>query len=165
MSFTGKVQALIQWALTGGSGVTAASASSSMPDFLTNFTNGTGDGKAQGVYTLSGSISASANSDIDVAGALSNALGTTVAAAKIKAIAIRNKATTTGYTLRIGGSASAAITTIMGGTSPYIVLGPKGWIVLNNPFDGYAVTATTADILRLTASGGDVTYDLAIFYE
>jgi len=165
MAFTGKVQALISWLLTGGSGITAASAAAQMPDFLTNFTNGTGDGKAQGVHTISGSISASANSDLDLSGSLTNALGASVAATKIKALMIRNKATTTGYTLRVGGSASNPVSTIMGGTNPYLIIAPKGWVVLNNPFDGYGVTAGTADILRLTASGGDVTYDLAIFYE
>ncbi|MBX3380895.1 MAG: hypothetical protein KF805_12455 [Phycisphaeraceae bacterium] len=165
MSFTGKVQALVSWALTAGSGITSAAASSSVSDLLTNFTDGTGDGKASGVYVKSGSISASANDDIDLSGSVTNAFGTTVAMAKIKAIAIKNKATTTGYNLLIGGSASAAITTILGGTAPTLKIGPKGWVVLNNPFDGHVVTATTADILRLTASGGDITYDLAIFYE
>lgn len=166
MAFTGSVQAILKWALTGGSGIAAVAVAGQPVDtLLTSYTDGTGDGKALGYYATSGTITSGSNLDIDLSGVLTNAFGASVVMAKIKAILIRNKATTTAYNLLMGGSATNPVSTILGGTTPSLKIGPKGMALLNNPLDGHVVTAGTADILRLTASGGNIDYELVIFYE
>ena len=85
-------------------------------------------------------------------------------ATNIRAIGVRNKSTAAGANLVFSPGSSRACNH-QGGTSPTTIIGPGGFMVLNNPSDGYAVTATTADKIRLAASGGNVDYEIFVFYK
>jgi hypothetical protein len=99
--------------------------------------------------------------DIDLRGALVNALGATVQFATVKALVIRNRATVAGRNLTVGG-ATNAFASFLGGAAHKIVIPPGGVCILTAPLDGYAVTAGTGDILRLDPGSATVEYDLYI---
>lgn len=107
-------------------------------------------------------VNSGADDDIDLAGVLTDPFGTTITFAKICGIIIRNRNTTAGEILHVGGG-SATFHTFLGATGDLIKIGPDGVFCLWNPsLAGYAVTATTADILRLSGVGGDITYDICL---
>lgn len=107
-------------------------------------------------------VNDAANDDLDLAGGLTDAFGATLTFAKIKGIVVYNRNTTAGHMLHIGGG-SNTFNTFLGADGDIIKVGPDGLFVIWNPsLAGYAVTASTGDILRLSGSGGDITYDIAI---
>ena len=108
-------------------------------------------------------VNDSSDDDLDLAGVLSTSFGSTATFAKVKGIYIANLNTEAGDNLVVGGDGSAGFTSWLGDPSDKVVIGPGGLLLLWNPsLAGYAVTATTADILRLTGSGGNITYDIAL---
>lgn len=69
-----------------------------------------------------------------------------------------------GYALTLT-AASAAVSTLFSDTSDELILGPGGTLLITNPgATGYAVTATTADLLRIENAdiGAAATYDIII---
>lgn len=122
--------------------------------------NGTGSSQADVVWHDTRTLAATSE-NLDLAGSLTNSYGTTVTFAKVKGIFIHNKATTTAFNLTVGAAASAAWATFLGATHT-AVIGPDGILLAWNPIDGYAVTATTADILKINAGSNSVTYDIWI---
>lgn len=130
-----------------------------------SFTDGTTANKADLVYLSERTVTTGANDDIDVAGALSDALGNTITAAEIVAVIVVNAqrdGTANTTDLTIGGDGS---TGVVGFTSAVATIGPGGVFMVMTPDAGgqAAVTASTADILRITnASGASNTYQIAI---
>ena len=140
-------------------------------------TNGTGDNQANEMWHDRRWVTAgSPTDDIDLRGVLTNAFGQTVNFTKIKTIVIENLGVptdgrggdeftpTAGEDLLIGGE----------GVNPFddwanadndakIRLGSGGLLVLTNPLDGWDVTASTADLLRV-ANGGttDIVYKIIL---
>jgi hypothetical protein len=126
---------------------------------------GTGANQADRIFSDQRTIAPSANDDLDLAGTtLQDNLGENLALARIKVIAV-SAAAANANVLVMGGAAAAAITTILGGTSPTLNIRPGGLFLLTAPdATGFAITATTADILRFTngGAGTSVTYDVVI---
>ena len=91
--------------------------------------------------------------------------GSTITFARVKGILVRI-ASTEASGLQIGGAAAAALTTLFGDTSDYIILKPGGVFLIVNPgATGYVVAATSADILRLThdaADAANLSYQIGI---
>ena len=107
-------------------------------------------------------VNDAANDDLDLAASLTDSFGASLTFVKIKGIAVYNRNTTAGHNLVIGGG-SNTFSSWLGATGDTITVGPEGLFVLWNPsLAGYAVTAGTGDILRLTGSGGNIVYDIAI---
>lgn len=101
--------------------------------------------------------------DLDLAGVLETSFGGAATFVKVKGIFVTNRNTAAGENLIIGGDGAAGFTSWLGAATDTVVIGPNGLLLLWNPsLAGYAVTATTGDILRLTGSGGDITYDIAL---
>lgn len=129
------------------------------------FGNGTTSGNIDLVYVAERTVSSGANDDVDVAGALSSGLGTSIAAAEVVGIAIVNKqkdGTANTTSLIIGGSTNG----LPGYTSAVESIAPGGmYMVVSPDASGIAtVTAGTGDILRITnGSGAQNKYMLAIF--
>ncbi len=146
------------------SGVTVGNALwSGVIDYALNLTNGTAANQFDLVYVAERTVSSASNDDIDVAGSLSSAIGTSIAAAEIVGIVIVNKpesgANTTSLT--IGGSTNG----IPGYTSAVEAISPGGIFMAISPdASGLAtVTADTGDILRVTnGSGASNTFQVAI---
>lgn len=146
------------------SGVTVGNALwSGTINYALNLTNGTTANKFDLIYVAERTVASATDDDVDVAGALSSALGTSLASAEIVGFIIVNKpesgANTTSLT--IGGSSNG----IPGYTSAVEAISPGGiFMVISPDAAGIAtVTAGTGDILRVTnGSGASNTYQIAI---
>lgn len=115
-------------------------------------------------YAAERTVLTAANDDIDLAGAISDAMGTTITAAELVAIFIINKAkdgTANTTSLTIGGSTSG----VPGFTTAVATIAPGGWYMIGSPdAAGLAtITAATGDILRVTnGAGASNTFQIAI---
>jgi len=138
-----------------------------------SWADGTGASQANQVYFDAHAIAGSATKDYDLAGSLTDVFGDTITFTSIKAILIEN--TDADCILHVGGgddgSGSNAfdtwITSDADDGSEKVILQPGGAILLVNPAaNGYAVTAGTGDILRITeASGNAGTFEITIIGE
>lgn len=128
-----------------------------------SFSTGTGANQADRMFFDSRNILASANDDLDLNGTtLIDALGVPLALARLKLLAIYAYPGNANNIV-MDGAASARITTMMGGTTPTLTIRPGGMFLLTAPdATAYAITATTADILRITngGAGTSVNYDI-----
>jgi len=128
-----------------------------------NFTYGSGANKAQAAWTDSRSLATTASEEIDLQ-ALVNAFGN-LSVAKIKALIISVKTTTTGYRLVVGGAATnawEAWTTVPGST---IRVSAGSQLVLTDFVDGGIVDATHKILKISNPSGGTVDYDIIVICE
>ncbi|MFI1371344.1 hypothetical protein ACH4UY_04940 [Streptomyces longwoodensis] len=127
--------------------------------------NGTGAGKADRVFSDRRTLAASANEDLDLAGVLLDAFGTAITFARVKGLIIAAAAGNTNNVV-IGNPTSNAWATLLGATST-VTLRPGAFLAVGTgtaDATGYAVTAGTGDLLRITNSGAgtSVTYDVHI---
>lgn len=128
------------------------------------FTDGTGANQAKEVFTDTRTLSASATEDLDLAGGLTDVFGNTLTFTKIKALIVVADSGNTNDVL-VGGAASAAIASIFGDLTDVVKVKPGGMLALVAPdATGYAITATTADLLKManSAGGTGVTYTIVI---
>lgn len=127
--------------------------------------SGTGANQANQVWVDSRSISGSSTDSLDLAGSLTDAFGSTTTFTNIKGIMIYS-ATTNGNNLVVGGGSNAFINWVSNATDE-IIITPGGMFMLYNPAaDGYAVTASTGDILAIeNTSGSSATYEIILFGE
>lgn len=130
-----------------------------------DLTSGTGAGSADVLYSDTGTIAASSNTDVDLSGALANAIGGTSVFVRVKGLYVAASASNTNNVV-VGNATSNAWATLLGATHT-ITLRPGAWILLGTGVadaTGYAVTAGTGDLLRIANSGGgtSVSYDLAV---
>ena len=126
-------------------------------------TNGTGANQANAVFSDQRTVAASSNDDLDLAGTLTDAFGATVTFARVKMLLVKAADANTNNV--VVGGASSTFTTPFTGTSPAVVVRPGGLLVLAaSDATSYAVTATSADTLRITNSGAGstVTYDIVV---
>ena len=107
---------------------------------------------------------AATSEQLDLAGVQRDAFADVATFTKIKTLLIRNKQTTTGLTLTIGGGTTNPISTIFGATATNSTetIGPDGWCVKHNPVDGFAVAAGSADTLKLDAGTNTVVFDILV---
>lgn len=122
--------------------------------------SGIGDLQCDRVLPFVGTLSTSGTADLDFAGAVDDSIGQSVTMTEICAIMVRNRTTTAGAVLRVGGTGGGApLAGLFGATNDYINVGPGGIMLWVSPNDaqGVPVTATTADILRLTNASGSST--------
>lgn len=125
---------------------------------------GTGAKQADRLFTGARTIAASANDDIDLAGALADPFGATLTFAKVCAIFIR-AAATNANDLVVGGHPTAAFMGPFADASDKIILKPGAmYLQADATAAGWAVTAATADTLRIAngGAGSVVKYDLVI---
>lgn len=125
--------------------------------------SGTGANQADKVWADQRTIAASSNDDLDLAGTLTDAFGATVTFARVKMLLVKAADTNTNNV--IVGGASSTFATWVTGTSPAVVVRPGGLLVLAaSDATAYAVTATSADTLRISNSGAGstVSYDIVV---
>jgi hypothetical protein len=129
--------------------------------------DGTGAGQANRVFADTRTLSASATEDLDLAaGALTDAFGTVLTFAKIKAVYVSAAAGNTNNVV-VGGAASNTWVGPFGAATHTVAVKPGGVLALfagDADTNGYAVTAGTGDQLKVANSGGTtgVTYTLVI---
>lgn len=132
-----------------------------------NLTDGAGANKAESMFSDQRTLAASATENLDLAGVLLDAFGNAITFNKVKAIIIAAAAGNTNDVV-VGGHATAAFSAPFGDVTDKVNVKPGGLLVLMAPdANGYAVTATTADMLTVTNSAGTtgVTYDVIIIGE
>ncbi len=128
------------------------------------FVDGNGLNQAQQVFSDTRTLAASAAENLDLAGVLTNVFGATLSFTKIKGIIVVASADNTNDVV-IGGHATAALAALFGDVTDTIKVKPGGMFALVAPAAaGYAVVATTGDMLTVTNSAGStgVTYDIII---
>lgn len=124
------------------------------------FANGTGAGQVDKNYHATRTFSG-ATDDLDLTGVLTDAFGGTITEARIKTLYIKNNSTTN--TIVLGNATSNAWATLLGATHT-LTLRPGAIFQVTcdaNDVTGWAVTAATGDIFRLTGTSGQ-TYDIAL---
>lgn len=119
--------------------------------------------QADRIYSKTITLAASANQDIDLAGALLDPIGGSAVFAKVKAIAIRARDANTNNVV-VGAAASNGFVGPFGAATHTIAVPPGGNMMITAPASGWAVTAGTGDLLRVANSGAgtSVTFDLII---
>lgn len=125
--------------------------------------NGTSADQANMMWADTRTLTASSSENLDVYGGLTNAFGDTISFTRLKGIIIFAAATNTNNVLLGGDSASVA--SIFSNINDIAIIRPGGFLALCSPdATGYAVTATTADILKVANSAGttSVTYDIIL---
>lgn len=129
-----------------------------------SLTNGTGANQANEIFVDTRTLAASAAEDLDLAGVLTDSFGAVLTFTKIKAIIVKAAAGNTND-VQVGGDATAGIASIFGNVADFINVKPGGLFAVVAPdATGYALTATTADLLQIanSSSGTSVTYDIII---
>lgn len=129
-------------------------------------TTGTGAGSADLVFSDTRTIAASGNDDLDLAAGLTDALGATLTFARVKGLIVCAAAGNTNNVL-VGGDATSTFLTWVVAEPDAVILRPGACLALfagSADATGYAVTATTGDLLRITNAAGStsVTYDIVI---
>jgi hypothetical protein len=161
-SVTGNVKITANFALAGtvDLGSTAYQVNES---YLHTFTNGTGAGAINNIWTDTRTLAASTTEDLDLAGGVANAFGSTLTFTKIKGIIIHAASTNTNNVV-VGGDSNGLIGWV-GAANDLINVRPGGTFCIIEPnAAGYAVTAGTGDILQIanSSSGSSVVYDIII---
>ena len=133
---------------------------------VVDLVSGTGAGAADVLWSDTNTLAASANTDIDLSGALTNAIGGTAVFARVKGLYVRAYDANTNNVV-VGAAATAQWLSLIGTATGTVILRPgAAMLVMAGAADatGYTVTATTADLLRIANSGAgtSVTYDIAI---
>lgn len=147
-------------ALDLGSGSAKQSLSRSV-----SLSNGTGAGKADRVFSDRRTLAASGTEDLDLAGVLLDAFGTAITFARIKGLVISAAAGNTNNLL-VGAASGSPWATLLNSTG-VVTLRPGAFLAVGTGVAdavGYAVTATSADLLKIanSAAGTAVTYDIHI---
>lgn len=119
-------------------------------------------GKADLLYTATRTLAASATENLDLAGVLVSPIGATVTAAEVVAIVVEAAAGNTNPVV-IGGAASNAFLGPFGDASDVVKVKP-GQLQSFVDASGWAVTAGTGDILKMTngGAGSAVTYTITV---
>jgi hypothetical protein len=130
------------------------------------FDAGTGAGQVDRVFSDTRTLTASSSEDLDLAGALTDALGGTTVFARIKAILVAAAAGNTNNVI-VGGVANAWATLLSPAATGLITLRPgAGFAAWCGGADatGFAITAGTGDLLHVanSAAGTSVTYDVVV---
>ena len=127
-------------------------------------TDGAGLNAANRVFTDRRTISASSSENLDLAASLVDAFGATITFARIKGIVVAASSANTNNVL-VGGAASNGFVNWVSDSSDVLVVRPGGlFVLLAQHATGYAVTASTGDILKVanSSSGSPVSYDIAL---
>lgn len=125
---------------------------SSSPQISNTYTAGTGNNQINWYYQKRYTISAGGNQDIDFASGITDKDGAAIVATAIKVLLIKNRSAS--YAGYLDSSVAASITSLFeASTTDKISFKPSGCVFMESPLAGYAVTATTADVLRIHNSG------------
>ncbi|MFG2963579.1 hypothetical protein ACGFZS_09845 [Streptomyces sp. NPDC048288] len=128
-------------------------------------TTGTGAGKADKVFSDRRTLAASGTEDLDLAGVLLDAFGAAITFVRIKGLFIAAAAGNTNNVV-VGAAASNPWAALLSATGT-VTLRPGaacGFLAGSADATAYAVTASTADLLKVANSGAgtSVTYDIHI---
>lgn len=127
------------------------------------FTDGSGVNQATKMWHDQRTIAPSGTDALDLAGVLVDPFGVAITFARVKGLLISAASGNTNNV--VVGAGTNPVTTIMGGTTPTVIVRPGGLFMLVAPdVTAYVVTPATADILQIanSAAGTSVTYDIVV---
>jgi hypothetical protein len=124
------------------------------------WTSGTGANQADLIFQDTRTLAASATENLDLAGVLTDGLGTTLTFAKIKAIIVTAASGNTND-VQVTRPASNGVPLFLaaGDGIPVKPGGCLAWVV---PGTGITVTASTGDLLTFTNSAGSTSVDYSV---
>lgn len=122
--------------------------------------NGTGNTQADLAFVDARTLASNTTEDLDLAGVLTNALGSVLTMVEVVAVLIVSRAAnTTNLTI---GAATAEAQLWFGAAGDTEVIKPGGFSFHYAPA-GWTITATTADDLKIAnATGAAATYDVIV---
>lgn len=161
MAVTVKANISIQATQTGTNGIGQTKASPHVISVAQDLASGVIANTQDRVIATTLSLAGSAQT-IDLAGSFVDDFGSTVTFANVTGVTIVNQATTTGKSITIGGGTNPWITWLKA-TGDGVVLGAGGTFHLSSPIDGYAVTASTGDILTIDPGASTLTVLVLIY--
>lgn len=167
-TFDGSLQAILSWRYreTDDFGVRGESRTGKKYTFTV--ADGTGANQAQWVYRALRTVTPSTTTDdIDLFASLEDVLNIAVRAATIRLLAVKNLSETNGENLLVGGAGA-------GGNAWGVpwnnnqdaedTVGPGDLMLKTNFRQGFAVTPTSGDILRILHAGvADIDYELTLW--
>jgi hypothetical protein len=112
---------------------------------------GTGEYQADLLFTDTRTVTASSSEDLDLAGVLTDAFGTTLTMVEVVAVVIYADPTNTNNV--VVGAATQAVPLGFAGTTPTFAVPPGGWFAVGAPEGGWAVGAGATDDLKIANSG------------
>lgn len=126
--------------------------------------DGSGANQANRIWHDRRTLAASATEDLDLAGVLTDPFGATISFARIRAMLIK-AAAANANNLIVGNASANGFISWVGGATHTVTVRPGGLLLLVAPdATAYAVTAATADLLKVanSAGGTSVTYDVVL---
>ena len=144
-----QVNASIQWELTNAVvGFTTTNTGSLA--YTKTITNGTGAiGTADMLYAATYTIAASGTQNLDVAGSVTDFFGNSIAMVRVKYMMVKHASTTTATDISFGNHAAPLINWISAATSTVKIYNDGVFLIGSGHGTSYAVTATTADGLKI----------------
>jgi hypothetical protein len=133
-------------------------------DDITSLGDGTGANQADLIWSDTRTLAASATENLDLAGSLVDALGSTLTFARVKAIYVHAADGNVNDVVFGGAASNGFVGPFADATDKIKVKSGGTWAIVAPGATGYPVTAGTGDIL-LVANGGSgtsVTYDIVI---
>lgn len=132
----------------------------------TTFDPGTGVGQVDRIFSDTRTLAPSATEDLDLVGALTDALGGVASFARVRGILIA-AASGNANNVVIGGTANAWASLLSPAATGLITLRPGAFFVAGcgqADTAGYATVAATGDLLHVANSGAgtSVTYDVVV---
>lgn len=128
--------------------------------FVARYSNGVGVNKVDTAWSTYQVISGA--TDFDLRGSLTSVLdGSVVSFPIVMGLFIVNYSTTSGEYVTVGAG-SNPWSTWLAASGDGVRVGPGGFKALWSPIDGYATTAGTGDILRVTPATGTPTVGLLL---
>ena len=130
--------------------------------------DGTGENQAQWVYRAQRTVTPSTTTDdLDLAGILEDVLNIVINAATIRELIVKNLSETAGDDLLVGGAAAGGNAwgvPFNNNQDAEWTLPASGIFAVNAPLAGWAVTATSGDVLRILHGGGsnDISYEIIL---
>lgn len=162
MSLTSKIALSVVASLTGTADLTTPRADLSK-QYTSRLADGTGLGQANRIFSDQRTLAASATEDLDLAGVLADALGSTITMAKLKALIVTAASGNTNN-VNLTRPASNGVPLFLAASDGIGILpgGMFAWVAPTAA--GVTVTAGTGDLLTFTnsSSGSSVTYDVVI---
>ena len=122
--------------------------------YAQTFEDGAGANQIDQIFSDTRTLTTGANEDLDLAGGLTNALGDTLTFTAIKGIII-SADLANGDNIEVGGAASNGFINWVGDATDQVLIEAGGSFSLITPSAaGYAITAGTGDLLRITNADG-----------
>lgn len=162
MALTGTARISVNTSLTSTLDKGTATSSETL-NWAMTIANGTGASQGSQVFSDTRTLSASSNEELDLAGSLSNGLGSTITFTRIIGLIVEADADN-GDTISVGGAAANGFETWVGATGDLVKVRPGGAMaIFANDATAYAVTAGTGDLLKITNDDSAAAADYTIY--